>query len=76
MMCITNVSYSTVTYLKTHVRSDQSDRKINLSILSQIDPIPKIIKLFSIQSRELESMGHLGLEQVNFLLPAYFLILE
>ena len=29
IMCIINVSYSTVAKLKTHVQSDQSDRKIN-----------------------------------------------
>ena len=29
IMCIVNVSYINVNSLKTHVQSDQSDRKIN-----------------------------------------------
>ena len=29
MLCITNLSCNTVTYLKTHARSDQSDLNIN-----------------------------------------------
>ena len=38
MFCIINVSYSNVTQHKIHVRSDQSDLKINQSSLSRIGP--------------------------------------
>ena len=52
MLCIKILSYSNVTYHKTHVQSDQSDQKINKSSLSRIGPIPKINKWFLLHTRE------------------------
>ena len=46
MLCITNVYYITVTYHKMQVRSDQSDRNINYSPLSQIGHILRKINCF------------------------------
>ena len=46
------------------MRSEQSDRKIKSSSLLRIGPILMINKLFSIDTRELERRGHIGLDQV------------
>ena len=40
MLWIRDVSYSTITWLQTHVQSDPSDQKIHYSSLSKIGPIP------------------------------------
>ena len=42
MLWIRDVSYSTITWLQTHVQSDPSDQKIHYSSLSKIGPIPTI----------------------------------
>ena len=52
ILCITNVSYSTIMFKKTHVRLDRSDRKIKLELLLKMCPIPAINKWFSLHTKE------------------------
>ena len=59
-----------------YVKSERSERKINLSSLLRIGPIPTINKWFSIHTREWEQRGSLGLEQVINNISKYVMLVQ